>query len=92
MPLLRPGAANRRSLPPEGARCAGRGQAHSVIGIITPHTSVHRAARRFLEPSQDVLVLERGAIVHRGRSDAMLKDAAALDQFIGLRLTDRVNV
>jgi uncharacterized membrane protein (DUF373 family) len=31
-----------------------------VIGIITPHTSVHRAARRFLEPSQDVLVLGIG--------------------------------
>ena len=45
-----------------------------------------------LSLTQDVLVLERGAIVHRGRSDAMLKDAAALDQFIGLRLTDRVNV
>src|SRR5262245_59063892 len=45
-----------------------------------------------LSLTRDVLVLERGAIVYRGRSDAMLKDAAALDQFIGLRLTERVNV
>ena len=33
----------------------------------------------------------RGAIVRRGRSDAMLKDAATLDQFIGLRLTERIS-
>ena len=31
-----------------------------MIGIITPHTSVHRAARRFLEPAQDLLVLGIG--------------------------------
>jgi hypothetical protein len=37
-----------------------------------------------------VLVLERGTIVYHGRSAAMLEDAAALDQYIGLRLTDRV--
>ena len=44
-----------------------------------------------LSLTRDVLVLERGAIVHRGRSDAMLKDAATLDQFIGLRLTERIS-
>jgi branched-chain amino acid transport system ATP-binding protein len=43
-----------------------------------------------LSLTRDVLVLERGAVVYRGLSDAMLKDAAALDQFIGLRLTERV--
>jgi uncharacterized membrane protein (DUF373 family) len=31
-----------------------------VEGVGAPHTSVHRAARRFLEPSQDVLVLGIG--------------------------------
>jgi branched-chain amino acid transport system ATP-binding protein len=45
-----------------------------------------------LQLTEDVLVLERGAIVHRGRSDAMLKDAAALDRFIGLQLADQTNV
>jgi branched-chain amino acid transport system ATP-binding protein len=45
-----------------------------------------------LSLTQDVLVLERGAIVHRGPSDAMLKDAAALDRFIGLQLADQANV
>jgi branched-chain amino acid transport system ATP-binding protein len=45
-----------------------------------------------LSLTRDVLVLERGAIVYRGRSDALLADAAALDQFVGLRLTERVSV
>jgi hypothetical protein len=39
--------------------------------------------------TQDVVVLERGAIVHRARSAEMLADAAALDQFIGLRIAGR---
>ena len=43
-----------------------------------------------LSLTRDVLVLERGTIVYHGRSAAMLEDAAALDQYIGLRLTDRV--
>ena len=32
----------------------------SVIDLETPHTAVHRWARRFLEPIQDVLVLAVG--------------------------------
>src|SRR5437762_9846682 len=28
-----------------------------VLGLDTPHTGVHRLARRFVEPAQDVLVL-----------------------------------
>jgi len=32
----------------------------SVIDLETPHTAVHRLARRFLEPIQDVLVLAVG--------------------------------
>jgi uncharacterized membrane protein (DUF373 family) len=31
-----------------------------AVGLDTPHTSVHRAARRFLEPAQDLLVLGIG--------------------------------
>src|SRR5438046_9517294 len=32
----------------------------SMIDLETPHTAVHRLARRFLEPIQDVLVLAVG--------------------------------
>ena len=39
--------------------------------------------------TRDVIVLERGAVVHRAKSADMLKDAAALDQFIGLKVADR---
>jgi len=39
-----------------------------------------------LSLTQDVIVLERGAIVHRARSADMLKDSAALNQFIGLQI------
>ena len=39
-----------------------------------------------LSLTRDVVVLERGAIVHRALSADMLKDAAALDQFIGLQI------
>lgn len=35
----------------------------------------------------DVIVLERGAIVHGGKSADLLKDAAALDRLIGLKVT-----
>src|SRR5262245_10511242 len=45
-----------------------------------------------LSMTRDVLVLERGAVGYPGPSDAKLKHAAALDQFIGLQLTERVNL
>ena len=37
----------------------------------------------------DVIVLERGSIVHRARSEDLLKDQATLDRLIGLRLMER---
>ncbi len=43
-----------------------------------------------LSLTKDVVVLERGAIVHRARSADMLQDATALDQFIGLRAVERM--
>ncbi|HWM46005.1 MAG TPA: ABC transporter ATP-binding protein [Xanthobacteraceae bacterium] len=46
-------------------------------------------AQLALQLTKDVIVLERGAVVHRARSADMLKDAAALDQFIGLKVADR---
>ena len=39
-----------------------------------------------LKLTQDVIVLERGTIVHQSRSDALLADAAALDHLIGLQV------
>jgi branched-chain amino acid transport system ATP-binding protein len=39
--------------------------------------------------TQNAVVIERGTIVHRARSSDMLNDAAALDQFIGLRVSRR---
>jgi ABC-type multidrug transport system fused ATPase/permease subunit len=35
-----------------------------------------------------VIVLERGRIVHRGTSAALLADHTALERLIGLRLAD----
>lgn len=37
-----------------------RAMASSAIDLKTPHTTVHRLARRFLEPIQDILVLAIG--------------------------------
>jgi branched-chain amino acid transport system ATP-binding protein len=37
---------------------------------------------------ENVIVLERGRIVHRGASAALLADHAALERLIGLRLAD----
>jgi branched-chain amino acid transport system ATP-binding protein len=39
-----------------------------------------------LSLTQEAVVLERGAIVHRGASAAILRDAAVLERYIGLRL------
>jgi branched-chain amino acid transport system ATP-binding protein len=47
---------------------------------------VEQHAEVALSLTQDAVVLERGNIVHRGASAAMLKDAAALERFIGLRI------
>ena len=39
-----------------------------------------------LSLTEDAVVLERGAIVHRARSADLLKDHATLDRYIGLRV------
>jgi branched-chain amino acid transport system ATP-binding protein len=39
-----------------------------------------------LSLTREAVVLERGAIVHRGASAAILRDAAVLERYIGLRL------
>ena len=42
-----------------------------------------------LSLTREAVVLERGAIVHRGASAEMLKDAAVLERYIGLRIAAR---
>jgi branched-chain amino acid transport system ATP-binding protein len=39
-----------------------------------------------LSLTADAIVLERGSIVHRGRSKDLLEDQVTLDRLIGLRL------
>ena len=39
-----------------------------------------------LSMTQNVIVLERGTIVHSAKSVDMLKDTAAIDRYIGLRV------
>ena len=41
-----------------------------------------------LSLTENVIVLERGRIVHRGRSTELLADHAALERLIGLRLAE----
>jgi branched-chain amino acid transport system ATP-binding protein len=48
---------------------------------------VEQHAEIALAITDDAIVLERGAIVHRARSRDLLKDQATLDRLIGLRLT-----
>jgi branched-chain amino acid transport system ATP-binding protein len=47
---------------------------------------VEQHAEVALSLTADALVLERGSIVHRARSQDLLKDQATLDRLIGLRL------
>jgi branched-chain amino acid transport system ATP-binding protein len=47
---------------------------------------VEQHAEVALSLTEQAIVLERGAIVHRARSQELLKDHATLDRLIGLRL------
>jgi branched-chain amino acid transport system ATP-binding protein len=44
-----------------------------------------------LSLSKEAIVLERGSIVHRARSQDLLKDAATLERLIGLRLAEEAS-
>jgi len=48
---------------------------------------VEQHAEMALTLTEQALVIERGAIVHRGRSSDLLQDPATLDRLVGLRLT-----
>jgi branched-chain amino acid transport system ATP-binding protein len=45
---------------------------------------VEQNPARILPITDDAIVLERGRIVHRGRSDALLNDSAALDRLLAV--------
>ena len=47
---------------------------------------VEQHASIALSLTTDAILLERGAIVHRAKSAALLKDAATLDRYIGMRV------
>jgi branched-chain amino acid transport system ATP-binding protein len=49
---------------------------------------VEQHAEMALSLTDEALMLERGAIVHRARSADLLKNHAALDRYIGLRVTE----
>jgi branched-chain amino acid transport system ATP-binding protein len=55
-------------------------QAGTAVILVEQHAQVA------LSLTRDVVVLERGVIAHRGGSDALLRDRAALDRLVGLDL------
>jgi branched-chain amino acid transport system ATP-binding protein len=54
----------------------------------TAFVLVEQHAEVALSLSTDAIVLERGSIVHRARSQDLLKDEATLERLIGLRLAE----
>ena len=48
---------------------------------------VEQHAEIALSLTDQVVVIERGTVAHRGRSSELLQDAATLDRLIGLRLS-----
>ncbi|MFL6800105.1 MAG: ABC transporter ATP-binding protein [Xanthobacteraceae bacterium] len=57
-----------------------------IVDEGTAFILVEQHADVALSLTQDAIVLERGTIVHRARSRALLEDRATLDRFVGLRL------
>lgn len=51
---------------------------------------IEQHAELALSLTSDAVIMERGAIVHRARSAALLRDAATLDRFVGLSVDDQV--
>jgi branched-chain amino acid transport system ATP-binding protein len=49
---------------------------------------VEQHAELALALTDSVVVIERGAIVHRARSQDLLNDAGALDRLVGLRVAE----
>jgi branched-chain amino acid transport system ATP-binding protein len=55
----------------------------------TAFVLVEQHAELALSLTDEAIVLERGSIVHRARSQDLLKDEATLDRLIGLRLAEQ---
>lgn len=49
---------------------------------------IEQHAELALSLTSDAVIMERGAIVHRARSAELLRDAAMLDRFVGLSVSD----
>jgi branched-chain amino acid transport system ATP-binding protein len=47
---------------------------------------IEQHAELVLSLTHDAVIMERGTIVHRAPSAQLLRDAATLDRFIGLRV------
>jgi branched-chain amino acid transport system ATP-binding protein len=65
-----------------------RGLRRMIIEEGTAVILVEQHAEIALSLTEHAVLLERGAIVHRARSQDLLKDHAALDRYIGLRVTE----
>jgi branched-chain amino acid transport system ATP-binding protein len=59
------------------------GQDGTAVILVEQHAEVA------LSMTRDVVVIERGVVAHRGRSDVLMRDRAALDRLVGLDLRDR---
>jgi branched-chain amino acid transport system ATP-binding protein len=64
--------------------------AGAIAGMIAKQGTavilIEQHAQIALSLTRDVVVLERGIIAHRGSSDALMQDQAALDRLVGLDL------
>jgi branched-chain amino acid transport system ATP-binding protein len=58
------------------------GERSNAVMLVEQHVEIA------LSLMENVIVLERGRIVHRGRSGELLADHAALERLIGLRLAE----
>lgn len=65
----------------EVARCVQRLASDSGMAIML----IEQDALFALELTQDTIVLDRGCVVHRGSSSALLSDHDLLDELVGLR-------
>ena len=55
---------------------------HSALVLVEQHAEIA------LSLTQEAIVIERGAIAHRGASKDLLEDHAVLDRYIGLKLAE----
>jgi branched-chain amino acid transport system ATP-binding protein len=57
------------------------GSEGTTIILVEQHTEVA------LSLTEEAVVIERGNVVHRARSQALLRDAATLERLVGLRVS-----